>query len=138
MIRDLAGTVAREKASLGIFVCLTEPTKEMEREAVLAGFVELGGIKYRKIQIRTIEQLLAGNAIDSPYLLTTTQEAPATVKVPKSAKRYAVAPAELQKQRTFMLVIPGGRKGDAQRSLPLGEPLLTRQSDKAKPRRRSA
>ena len=40
MVRDLAGTVAREKASIGVFICLAEPTKEMEREAVLAGFIE--------------------------------------------------------------------------------------------------
>lgn len=137
MVRDLAGTVAREKASLGVFICLTEPTKEMEREAVLAGFVELGGVKYRKIQLRTIAQLLAGAGIDSPYLLTTTQEAPATVKLPKKAKKYAIAPAELQKQRSFMLVIPGGRKDDAQQTLPLGDPLLTQQTEKPKTRRRA-
>ena len=67
---------------MGVFICLGEPTKEMEREAVLAGFVDLGGTKYRKIQIRTIKQLLDGTAIATPYLLTTAQEAPAAAGVP--------------------------------------------------------
>lgn len=124
MVRDLAGTVAREKASIGVFICLAEPSKEMEREAVLAGFVELGGTKYRKIQIRTIEQLLAGKAIDSPYLLTTAQEAPAAAKAPKKAKVRAIAPEELQKQRTLLLPIPGGRKDDRQKDFVFGESLL--------------
>ena len=124
MVRDLAGTVAREKASLGVFICLGEPTKEMEREAVLAGFVELGGTKYRKIQIRTIKQLLAGKAIDSPYLLTTAQEAPALTKAPRISKKRAISPGELQKQRSFLLSITGGLQADQQKGLPIGEPLL--------------
>ena len=139
MVRDLAGTVAREKASIGVFICLAEPSKEMEREAVLAGFVELGGTKYRKIQIRTIEQLLAGKAIDTPYLLTTAQEAPAAVKAPKKAKVRAIAPEELQKQRTLLLPIPGGRKDDRQKDLAFGEALLvTAPATPAASRRRKA
>ncbi|MBI3741168.1 MAG: restriction endonuclease, partial [Chloroflexi bacterium] len=33
-IRDLRGTVEREKAAIGIFITLEKPTKEMEKEAV--------------------------------------------------------------------------------------------------------
>ena len=124
MVRDLAGTVAREKASIGVFICLAEPSKEMEREAVLSSFVDLGGTKYRKIQIRTIEQLLSGMAIDSPYLLTTAQEAPAIAAGPRKSKSRAIAPEELQKQRSLLLPITGGRKDDKQKDLVFGEPLL--------------
>lgn len=138
MVRDLAGTVAREKASIGVFICLAEPSREMEREAVLAGFVELGGTRYRKIQIRTVEQLLAGKAIESPYLLTTAQEAPAAAKAPKKAKVRAIAPEELQKQRTFLLPIPGGRKDDRQADFAFGEPLLVTPSPQQSSRRKKA
>jgi site-specific DNA-methyltransferase (adenine-specific) len=37
-IRDLVGTVQREKAALGVFITLEEPTREMITEAVRAGF----------------------------------------------------------------------------------------------------
>ncbi|MGO8491915.1 DNA methyltransferase [Rhizobium ruizarguesonis] len=137
MIRDLVGTVAREKASLGVFVCISEPTKEMEIEAVAAGFVELGGTKYRKIQIRTIEQLLRGEAVASPYLLTTAQQAP-NISRPTKNRVKAIAPEELQKQRSMLLPILGGLKSGKQGTLPLDEPLLTTQQDrKSRPNRAS-
>jgi site-specific DNA-methyltransferase (adenine-specific) len=61
-IRDLVGTVDREKAEMGVFLTLETPTKEMTREAVSAGFYSsVGwGQKYPKIQILTIEELLKG------------------------------------------------------------------------------
>ena len=40
MVKDLIATVGREKAKIGVFVTLTEPTKPMEREAVTAGFYQ--------------------------------------------------------------------------------------------------
>ena len=40
MVRDLKGVVEREKAPIGIFVCVINPTREMEREAASAGVYE--------------------------------------------------------------------------------------------------
>ncbi len=60
MIRDLKGVVEREKAIIGLFVTLTEPTKDMLKEAASAGFHEVGEKKYSKIQILTIKGLLEG------------------------------------------------------------------------------
>lgn len=67
-IRDLRGTVERENAALGVFVTLEPPTKDMETEAVSAGFyLSPGwGQKYPRIQILTIEQLLKGVQIAMP------------------------------------------------------------------------
>lgn len=67
MVRDLRGTVEREKAEIGVLITLTEPTGPMEKEAIAAGFYAspMGG-KHPKIQILTIEQLLAGKGIDYP------------------------------------------------------------------------
>jgi DNA modification methylase len=62
MVRDLAHVVEREKAAIGLFVTLTEPTQPMLKEAAVAGFYEcaVGGKKYRKLQILTVSGLLDG------------------------------------------------------------------------------
>lgn len=60
-IRDLKGTVDREKAAIGIFITLAEPTRPMHTEAVSAGYYESNlGMSFPKIQILTIEGLLSG------------------------------------------------------------------------------
>lgn len=75
-IRDLKGTVEREQAAIGVFVTLESPTKEMEREAVTAGFYTSPGLghTYPKIQILTIEDLLHGAEVQMPQgkMLHTT------------------------------------------------------------------
>jgi hypothetical protein len=59
MVRDLVGTLEREKAEIGIFVTLTDPTKPMVTEAVSAGYYESpAGKSFPKIQILTIEELI--------------------------------------------------------------------------------
>ena len=68
LIRDLKGTVDREKAALGLFITLEDPTREMRAEAVSAGFYhsEVWQRDYPKIQIRTVEDLLTGSTFDLP------------------------------------------------------------------------
>ena len=52
MVKDLIATVEREKAAIGLFVTLAEPTRPMTTEAVSAGFYESPiGKSYPKIQI---------------------------------------------------------------------------------------
>lgn len=61
MIRDLKGVLDREKAPIGLFVTLTEPTKPMVVEAASAGFYESPHHgKFPRLQVLTIEGLLAG------------------------------------------------------------------------------
>lgn len=61
MIRDLGHVVDREKASIGLFVTLVEPTRPMKDEAVAAGYYEAPtGASFPKIQILTIKGLLEG------------------------------------------------------------------------------
>ena len=60
MIRDLKGVVEREKAIIGLFLTLAEPTRDMLKEAASAGFHEVGDRKFSKIQILTIKGLLEG------------------------------------------------------------------------------
>jgi len=77
-IRDLKGTVEREKAALGLFITLEPPSPDMETEAVSAGFYESPGWqrKYRRIQILTIETLLHGAQVAMPPTALTFKQAP--------------------------------------------------------------
>jgi len=62
MVRDLAHVVAREKAEIGLFVTLAEPSKPMETEAVKEGFYTspATGAAFPRVQILTIKDLLEG------------------------------------------------------------------------------
>ena len=62
MVRDLAHVVAREKAEIGLFVTLAEPSKPMEVEALKEGFWKSAytGAEFPRIQILTIKGLLEG------------------------------------------------------------------------------
>ncbi len=62
MVKDLIATVEREKAAMGLFVTLAEPTKPMITEAVTAGFYQSPKGGFPKIQILTIADLLSGKA----------------------------------------------------------------------------
>ena len=67
-IRDLKGVVEREKAALGLFISLDDPTRDMRTEEASGGFYhsDLWQQDYPKIQIRTIGQLLADRGFDLP------------------------------------------------------------------------
>ncbi|CDM57611.1 MULTISPECIES: site-specific DNA-methyltransferase [Rhizobium] len=66
-IRDLKGTMEREKAALGIFLSLNEPTREMEKEAAAAGIYETGGQKIPRLQIMTAAQILDKRRPQLPF-----------------------------------------------------------------------
>ncbi len=76
-IRDLKGTVEREKADLGLFITLEEPTRAMGAEAASAGFYhsDIWQRDYPRMQIRTVAELLAGNEFDIPYAPSMYQPA---------------------------------------------------------------
>jgi len=71
-IRDLRGVIEREKAAIGVFLTLDQPTRDMKKEAAEAGFYDspwiLGGKKQKhyRLQIYTIEELLDGIQPDLP------------------------------------------------------------------------
>lgn len=76
-IRDLVGTVEREKAAIGIYLTLEPPTKPMEKEAAEAGFYHSEGWNkdYPKIQILTVEDILNGKQPDLPPSIATFKKA---------------------------------------------------------------
>jgi site-specific DNA-methyltransferase (adenine-specific) len=67
MIRDLKGTMEREKAAIGLFLTLNKPTREMVKEAASAGFYETGGKKFPRLQILTAEGILDGRKPEVPF-----------------------------------------------------------------------
>ena len=77
-IRDLKGVVEREKAALGLFISLEEPTRDMRSEEASGGFYhsDLWQRDFPKIQLRTIGQLLAGQGFDLPPRQPSYQPAP--------------------------------------------------------------
>ena len=70
-IRDLAGTISREGAELGVFITLEPPTQPMRTEAAAAGMYVTPWDKqsYPKVQILTIEELLADPHRPNPRCL---------------------------------------------------------------------
>jgi hypothetical protein len=61
-IRDLVGVLDREKAAIGVFITLQPPTRDMTKEAVSAGFYNSHWGTFPRLQILTVEDLLAGRA----------------------------------------------------------------------------
>jgi site-specific DNA-methyltransferase (adenine-specific) len=78
-IRDLKGTVEREKAAMGIFLTLDSPSKDMKTEAASAGFYHSPGWNkdYPRIQILTIEELFKGAEVKMPPWTSTFKQAQA-------------------------------------------------------------
>ncbi|WP_067733646.1 site-specific DNA-methyltransferase [Novosphingobium naphthalenivorans] len=56
MVRDFRGTLEREGAELGLFVCLQRPTKNMREEASEAGFTDTPQGRKPRLQIVSIEE----------------------------------------------------------------------------------
>jgi len=68
MVRDLVGTVEQQGADMGVFICLTEPTKGMREVENASGTYAWAADErtFPKVQIVTIAQLLAGRRPKMP------------------------------------------------------------------------
>lgn len=71
MVAALSGTVQREEAELGVFVCLADATRRMRQDAAGSGMVGTAHGRFQRIQIATIEELLAGKRPDLPPAIET-------------------------------------------------------------------
>ncbi|HMM80325.1 MAG TPA: restriction endonuclease [Pyrinomonadaceae bacterium] len=76
-IRDLGHLVEREKAAIGVYITLEPPTKPMITEAVSAGFYhsDFFNKDYPRIQILTVEDILAGRGVSMPSDSVTFKKA---------------------------------------------------------------
>ncbi len=69
MVRDLVGTMDSEKAELGVFICLREPTRKMKEAAATTGIFDTPlGEKYPKLQIYSISDYFDGTVPKLPSL----------------------------------------------------------------------
>ncbi|MFH1059139.1 MAG: DNA methyltransferase [Pseudomonadota bacterium] len=66
-VRDLRGVVEREKGAIGVLITMQEPTSRMREEAAEAGFYESpAGTRHPRLQLRTVDELMAGAGLDYP------------------------------------------------------------------------
>ena len=67
-VRELSDVVRKTGAAIGVLISLDEPTKPMLTESAGAGFYTsaFNAQKFPRVQLRTIEQLLTGIAIERP------------------------------------------------------------------------
>ena len=80
-IATLKGDMDREEAEIGLFITLETPTRPMEAEATSARFYtpeHFPDNHYPRIQILTIEELLAGARAEYPRLAPDTTFPPRT------------------------------------------------------------
>jgi DNA modification methylase len=80
-LRDLGGAIEREKAAMGWFITLEQPSKPMRTEAASAGFYQSPWGKHPRLQILTVEELLDGKHFDCPPIRSsgTTYQLPRRV-----------------------------------------------------------
>jgi site-specific DNA-methyltransferase (adenine-specific) len=72
-VEQLVGTITRENAAIGVFITLEKPTSHMIDEAASAGFFTSEHFgKFPRIQILTIEEILAGKTVQMPMTLDRT------------------------------------------------------------------
>jgi len=86
MVRDLVGVLEREKEPIGVLLTLEPPTQPMVTEAATAGFYhnDLWQKDYPRVQILTVEEMLAGKRPD----------------IPPTRSPFAQAPTEREERRT--------------------------------------
>lgn len=106
MVRDFARVLEREKAELGLFICLYPPTKEMAREAMSVGFA--GGVHgdIPALQIVSIEEWFKGKTPALPPLEHLPSAAFSAAR-----RRHVTAPKPDPQQPEFTFSFAGG-KGD--------------------------
>ena len=70
---ELRGTLDREGGAIGVFITLEKSTSHMDDEAASAGFFTSEHFgKFPRIQILTIEDLLAGKTLQMPPSIERT------------------------------------------------------------------
>jgi site-specific DNA-methyltransferase (adenine-specific) len=73
-VRDLRGVLDREKAEIGVYISLEDPTSPMKQEAASASFYESPGwnTRHPRLQILTVKELMDGKRIDMPPIVQTS------------------------------------------------------------------
>jgi Restriction endonuclease len=83
-VNELAGVVQRDEAQLGIVICF-DPTRRMLQDAAGSGTVQTAHGRFQRIQVATVEELLASRHPPMPAGLETE-----AFRQPLRARRTAV------------------------------------------------
>jgi site-specific DNA-methyltransferase (adenine-specific) len=92
MVREFRGVIEREKAELGLFICLDEPTAAMEKEAVVAGFSKTVHGKIPRMQVVSIADWFNGKKPQMPPVEQLPYAAFSTDKKKKQRRADPDAP----------------------------------------------
>jgi site-specific DNA-methyltransferase (adenine-specific) len=94
VIRDLKGTMARERSAMGLLFTFEEPSPAATKEAMEAGFYRspVDGHQYRKIVIHTVRELLVEGRL--PDLPTRYGIQPAIWPLPAATRSVRLGPAQ--------------------------------------------
>ena len=86
-VRDLIGTVQRERAQIGVLITLRLPTPGMLRDAAdVAPYRANDGRVYPAIQVLTVTDLLQGKVIEYPLQVVPRYQVPTMPAVPAPRK----------------------------------------------------
>lgn len=108
MVRDFAGVLQREKAEMGLFICLNSPTREMSREASVAGIADTVHGDIPKLQIVSIKDWFEGkNMPKLPPLEHLPSAAFASSRRRPTSRGVLADPMQPELPLSFI----GGKKG---------------------------
>ncbi|MGB6373778.1 MAG: DNA methyltransferase [Methylocella sp.] len=68
MVREFRGVIERERAEMGLFICLDPPTSAMKTEALTAGYADIIHGRMWRLQIVSIADWFNNNRPDMPPL----------------------------------------------------------------------
>jgi DNA modification methylase len=135
-VRDLVGTMNNQRAKLGVFVTLNEPTSAMVKAARDAESIEAGGRLVPRVQICSVEDLLKGKKPKLPPVYDIISAAAAARR--GKGRPPELTPEERRRSPQFKYPISGGKK-PVQEVLPMEEPILVHtRAPKGKPGRKRA
>lgn len=87
-VRELRGVVEREKAEMGIMICIKEPTREMLHEAKRAGTYSSINGSFPRLQFITIDDMFANKPLNIPGRLNPYErKRPSGLKAPAEQLR---------------------------------------------------
>jgi hypothetical protein len=106
-IHKLKSVVEREKAEVGILVCLDQPTPAMVKEAVSKGEVGPPSRRAFRLQIVTVDMLFRPHPVELPGIIDPPEVGPqaAPIQPKKSRKR-------IEGQGEFLFPITGSQSQD--------------------------
>lgn len=77
-VHKLKSVVKREKAEVGVLICLNKPTAAMKREAASEPDVGPPSKRVPKLQIITVDQLFERNPVDLPGMIDPPEAVPSS------------------------------------------------------------